>query len=104
MTNQQTPLSLSYNSQQPGGSRDFFTNLNFKKMSTIQSLLIENSNRPEIQEQIRNAATKGASDAGFNLIIGYDNQAKAGTKETYERFEEAIAAAMECVMETVDLG
>lgn len=71
---------------------------------SIQELLIENSNRPEIQEQIRNAAVKGAADAGFNLIIGYDNQVKAGTQETYDCFDDAKAAAMEYVMETVELG
>lgn len=69
----------------------------------IQSLLIENSNRPKIQEQIRNAAVKGAADAGFNLIIGYDNQVKAGTRETYENFEAAIQAAVERINETVNL-
>lgn len=70
---------------------------------SIQTLLIENSNRPEIQEQIRNAAVKGAADAGFNLIVGYDNQVKAGTLETYENFEAAIDAALERINETVNL-
>lgn len=69
----------------------------------IQTLLIENSNRPEIQEQIRAAAEKGAADAGFNLIVGYDNRPKAGTRETYENWEEAIFAAMQEIEETVNL-
>ena len=70
---------------------------------TIQSLLIENSNRPEIQDQIRKAAVEGAKAAGFNLIVGYDNQVKAGTQETYENFEVACIAAIERINETVTL-
>jgi len=69
----------------------------------IQQLLIENSNRPEIQDQIRAAAIKGAADAGFNLIIGYDNQVKASTKETYEKLDEAKEAALEAINENVNL-
>ena len=69
----------------------------------IQTLLIENSNRPEIQQQIRNAAANGASDAGFNLIIGYDNQVKCGTQKTYENYDAAIQAAVERIQETVNL-
>lgn len=70
----------------------------------IQELLIENSNRPEVQDQIRKAAMQGAADAGFNLIIGYDNQVKFGTRESYENQEAAIQAAVDRVKETVDLG
>lgn len=69
----------------------------------IQTLLIENSNRPEIQQQIREAAVKGAANAGFNLIVGYDNQVKCGTKETYENYEAAVEAAVEEIKETVNL-
>lgn len=70
---------------------------------SIQQLLLENSNRPEIQEQIRAAAIKGAREAGFNLIIGYDNQVKAGTNETYENFSLATEAAWESINENVNL-
>lgn len=70
---------------------------------SIQELLIENSNRPEIQEQIRQAAMKGASEAGFNLIIGYDNQVKYGTRESYENQEAVLNAAWERINETVNL-
>lgn len=69
----------------------------------IQSLLIENNNRPEVQQEIREAAVKGAADAGFNLIIGYDNRVKCGTEETFNNFEAAIEAAVERVKEVVNL-
>ena len=70
---------------------------------TIQSLLIENSNRPSIQQEIRDAAIKGAYEKGFNLILGYDNQPKAGTQETYENWGECLEAALQNVLETVNL-
>lgn len=70
---------------------------------SIQELLIENSNRPEVQEQIRKAAMHGAADAGFNLIIWYDNQVKFGTRESYENQEAVIEAATARIYETVNL-
>lgn len=70
---------------------------------SIQQLLIENSNRPEVQQKIREAAMSGAADAGFNLIVGYDNQVKFGTQESYENQEAAIAAAWEKINEISEL-
>lgn len=72
-------------------------------MQSIQNLLIENSNRPEVQAEIRKHAIEGARDAGFNIILGYDNKPAAGTKHTYENWEAAITAAKNRVAETVDL-
>lgn len=69
----------------------------------IQTLLIENSYRPVTQDQIREAAIKGASRAGYNLILGYDNQPKAGTRETYDNWEDCLEAAIEQVKEDVNL-
>ena len=61
------------------------------------------SNRPSIQQEIRDAAIKGAYEKGFNLILGYDNQPKAGTQETYENWGECLEAALQNVLETVNL-
>ena len=72
-------------------------------MTRIEELLYENSNRPEIQEKIRQAAVKGAADEGFSLVIGYDNSLKFGDKETYENQSDALAAAESRIEETVNL-
>ena len=70
---------------------------------TIQSLLVENSKRPSIQQEIRDAAIKGAQAEGFTLLLGYDNTPKAGTKETYENWEQCLEAALQNVLENVNL-
>ena len=72
-------------------------------MTRIEEILYENSNRPEIQEKIRQAAVKGAADEGFSLVIGYDNSLKFGDKETYENQSDALAAAESRIEETVNL-
>jgi hypothetical protein len=72
-------------------------------MSRIQRLLIENSNRPEVQQQIREAAVKGAANAGYNLIIGYDNQVKYGTRDSYDNQDAAEQAAWDSIQENVNL-
>lgn len=72
-------------------------------MSRIQRLLIENSNRPEIQQQIREAAVKGAQEAGYNMILSYDNQVKYGTRESYDNQEFAEQAAWNSIQENVNL-
>jgi hypothetical protein len=72
-------------------------------MSRISELLIENSNRPEIQDQIREAAVKGAKEAGFCLVVGNDNEVKFGDEETYNNQDAAIAAAIARIEETVEL-
>jgi hypothetical protein len=72
-------------------------------MSRIAELLAENSNRPKIQDQIREAAVKGARDAGFNLVVGYDNEVKFGDEDTYHNQDLAIEAAIARVKETVEL-
>lgn len=73
-------------------------------MSRIQRLLIENNNRPEIQGQIREAALKGAAEAGFNMIFGDDNQVKYGNQASYENQEDAERAAWDRIQETVNLN
>jgi hypothetical protein len=72
-------------------------------MSRISELLAENSSRPEIQDQIREAAVNGARDAGFCLVIGNDNEVKFGDEETYHNQDLAIEAAIARVKETVEL-
>lgn len=73
-------------------------------MNRIQQLLIENSSRPEIQQQIRESATKGAAEAGYNLWFDFNsNQVKFGTEETYNNQDAAIGAAMDYIKENVNL-
>lgn len=69
----------------------------------VQTLLIENTNRPEIQAKIKDAFEKGAKDAGFSLWIRADHTVAAGTLETYENFNAAVEAGLQRVRETVNL-
>jgi len=71
--------------------------------NSITRLLIENENRPEIQEQIRAAAIQGAKDSGYNLILGYDNVPKSGNAMTYKEWEFAISFAIGRIEDTVNL-
>jgi len=70
--------------------------------NSITRLLIENENRPDIQEQIRAAAIQGAKDFDYNLILEYDNIPKAGNKFTYDNWEFAISYAIERIEDTVN--
>lgn len=45
----------------------------------------------------------GARDAGFNLVVGYDNKPWAGTQETYDNWEAATEAAIARIKEVVNL-
>lgn len=72
-------------------------------MSRIQDLLNENSNRPQIQAEIRKAAEKGAKEAGFSMTITSDNQVKYGNEETYNSQDEANHAAWKSIQENVNL-
>lgn len=70
----------------------------------IQELLIENSNRPKIQQEIKDAAEKGASGAGFNIMVDlYKSAVVFIDQETHDNQEAAVQAAMEAIKETVNL-
>lgn len=72
-------------------------------MSRIETLIIENSNRPQVQKEVREAAVKGAAEAGYNMIIGYDNKVMYGTEDGYNNQEAALQAAWDKIMEDVEL-
>ena len=71
--------------------------------NSITRLLIENENRPDIQEQIRAAAIQAANDLGHNLILEYDNVPKAGSKFTYENWGFLMHYIIGRVEDTVNL-
>ena len=72
-------------------------------MSRIEKLLIENSNRPQVQKEVREAAVKGAAEAGYNMIIAHDNKVMYGTEDGYNNQEAALQAAWDKIMEDVEL-
>lgn len=67
----------------------------------FQNQILENSNNPQVQQQIANAAENGARDAGFKIAV---NASTGRTtfldQNSYDNQEDVFRAAQDRVNET----